>query len=150
MDSCSLAFFPFCVIDLVKFGLFVDINLQGKMKTMLSAISILLFVGIIVESAFFYNYYLKTTRSANDRNLPPESNGQAKKPGSVSKGCEYRVAIEILDPISVAKRESKLARIVTDLAPNLITKEVYKRVQKEVNESMNQRGIESKVTVITI
>ncbi len=110
---------------------------------MLYAVSIFLFVGIVVESAFFYNY-VKATRPARDCDLLPESNVRA------DKGPEYRVAIEILDPISVARRESKLARLVTDLAPTLITKEVYKRVQKEVGESMDQRGIESKVTVITM
>jgi hypothetical protein len=62
--------------------------------------------------------------------------------------AEYRVSIEIIDPISLANRESKLARIASNFAPDLITKEVYKQLQKEVMLVMEKRNIKSSVTII--
>lgn len=114
---------------------------------MVYALLTLMAAGIIVESAVFY-HYVKTHRPPGDGEFFPESDGRPVKP--VSKGSCYRVAIEILDPVSIARRESKLAGIITGLAPNLIVREVYKRVRKEVARSMEERGIESRVTVITV
>jgi len=114
---------------------------------MVYALLALLAAGIIVESAVFY-HYVKTHRPPDDGELLPESDGRPDRP--ISKGSCYRVAIEVLDPVSVARRESKLAGVITGLAPNLIVREVYKRVQKEVARSMEERGIESRVTVITV
>jgi len=64
-----------------------------------------------------------------------------------SEKPEFRISIEVIDPIGLANRESKLARIATGIAPNFVTKEVYKQVRKEIILIMKERGVDANVTI---
>lgn len=64
-----------------------------------------------------------------------------------SQKPEFRISIEIIDPIALANRESKLARIATGIAPDFVTKEVYKQVRKEIILIMKERGVDANVTL---
>ena len=80
----------------------------------------------------------------------PESNaGERTNPLSVSGNPEYRLVIEILDPIAVAKSESVLALFASEIVPGIVTREVYNQVRSEVILAMKERGIETDIRVIT-
>jgi len=56
---------------------------------------------------------------------------------------ELRLIMKINDPLGLAKKESKMARMFSGLAPELIKKEVYKRIGQEIIESLKDRGIDN-------
>jgi len=75
--------------------------------------------------------------------------GETSNPLFVSGNPEYRLLIEILDPIAVAKSESVLALFASEIVPGIVTREVYNQVRSEVILAMKERGIETDIRVIT-
>lgn len=52
------------------------------------------------------------------------------------------LTLKVLNPIAVAKRESRSARVLADKLPVMIRKMVYQEVMKELEEEMVERGID--------
>jgi len=52
------------------------------------------------------------------------------------------LTLKVLNPIAVAKRESRSARVLADKFPVMIRKMVYQGVMKELEEEMVERGID--------
>lgn len=65
-------------------------------------------------------------------------------------GDGMRVAIEIKDPISLAKRESFMGKAIGDIAPAIVKKKVYEEIQKGAILELKQQNIEAKVDIINI
>lgn len=57
------------------------------------------------------------------------------------------LTIKVLNPLKVAKRESRSARIVAPHMPVTVRKLVYKQVMRELGMELSQRGIESEINV---
>ncbi len=57
------------------------------------------------------------------------------------------LTVRVLDPIGLAKRESRSARVVADHMPAMVSKRVYQQVMKELGEELNARGIEAEMAV---
>ncbi len=55
--------------------------------------------------------------------------------------------IRLRDPLEVAEKESKLAWTVTGIAPNLVTREVYRQVREESLVMLARREIDADVLV---
>lgn len=55
--------------------------------------------------------------------------------------------IRLRHPLEVAEKESKLAWTVTGVAPNLITREVYRQVREESLIMLAKREIEADVLI---
>jgi hypothetical protein len=55
---------------------------------------------------------------------------------------ELVITLRVLDPISLAKRESRSARVLADKLPVMVRKMVYQEVMKELEEEMAEREIE--------
>ena len=62
----------------------------------------------------------------------------------------YLLSIEIKDPIGIAQKESRLARMLTEHAPNFIIGQVYQHVRKEIKETMKARGIDATIRTISL
>ncbi|MDX1755032.1 MAG: hypothetical protein R3175_03130 [Marinobacter sp.] len=60
---------------------------------------------------------------------------------------EMFLTVKVLDPIEVAKRESRSARVVADRLPVMVTKMVYQRVQEELEQEMADRDIRVKLKI---
>ncbi|SDW65674.1 hypothetical protein [Marinobacter mobilis] len=60
---------------------------------------------------------------------------------------EMMLTVKVLDPILVAKRESRSARVVADRLPVMVTKMVYQRVMQEVAQEMEQREIDVEMKI---
>jgi len=60
---------------------------------------------------------------------------------------EMVLTVRVLNPIEVAKRESRSARIVADHMPVTVRKLVYRQVMKEVGMELAARGIDSDINV---
>jgi hypothetical protein len=67
-----------------------------------------------------------------------------------SNAASYLLSIEINDPIGLAHKESKLARMLTEYAPNFIVGEVYRHVRKEIKKTMKERGIDATIRIISL
>tara|TARA_R110001583_G_scaffold12390_3_gene55091 strand:+ start:4120 stop:4422 length:303 start_codon:yes stop_codon:yes gene_type:complete len=52
------------------------------------------------------------------------------------------LTLKVLNPIAVAKRKSRSARVLADKLPVMIRKMVYQGVMKELEEEMVERGID--------
>jgi hypothetical protein len=51
------------------------------------------------------------------------------------------LTLSVQDPIAVAKRESRSARVLADRLPVMVTKLVYQEVMKELQKEMEERDI---------
>ena len=57
-------------------------------------------------------------------------------------GVELVLTLKVLDPIAVAKRESRSARILADRLPVMVSKMVYQEVMKELEQELQEREID--------
>lgn len=55
---------------------------------------------------------------------------------------ELVITLRVLDPIALAKRESRSARVLADKLPVMVRKMVYQEVMKELEEEMIEREID--------
>ena len=55
---------------------------------------------------------------------------------------EMVITLRVLDPIALAKRESRSARVLADKLPVMVRKRVYQEVLKELENEMAEREIE--------
>lgn len=61
-----------------------------------------------------------------------------------------RMVVEVLNPIEVAHRESSLAKLVSNTAPNVVVKKVYERVVRETIEEMKKKNVEANVSLLVL
>lgn len=54
---------------------------------------------------------------------------------------ELVLTLRVLDPIALAKRESRSARVLADKLPVMVRKMVYQEVMKELEEELAERDI---------
>lgn len=54
---------------------------------------------------------------------------------------EIVLTLRVLDPIALARRESRSARILGDRLPVMVTKLVYQEVMKELEKELEEREI---------
>ena len=52
------------------------------------------------------------------------------------------LTVKVLDPIAVAKRESRSARILADRLPVMVSKMVYQEVMEELEQELREREID--------
>ena len=118
------------------------------------AINSILIAAVIAISLFFYRYSVRTSKvvaklqeDIGELQRRLKTAGIVESP-LVSERPGYQLAIEIVDPIEIAKRESALARYVNRIVPDLLTREVYKQVQSELSLALKERGIETNMRII--
>ncbi len=63
---------------------------------------------------------------------------------------DLRVMIRIKDPLGLAQRESKLARVAASPAPNIVKRKCYEQVARETYDEFQVKGIETEVKVVTV
>ncbi len=116
-------------------------------------INSILVAGIFILIRIFYQYEKKTSTLIDKiKKDAKELRQQIKmgEPETDDPKPDFRVVIEVVDPIALACRESKAARFVTDIAPVYLTREVYKQLQKEFILAMKEREIDANVTLISV
>ena len=55
---------------------------------------------------------------------------------------ELVLPLKVVDPIALAKRESRSARVLADHLPVMVRKMVYQEVMKELEQELEERDIE--------
>jgi len=55
---------------------------------------------------------------------------------------ELVITLRVLDPIALAKRESRSGRVLADKLPVMVRKMVYQEVMKELEAELTEREIE--------
>ncbi|QSP93837.1 hypothetical protein LPB19_11580 [Marinobacter salinisoli] len=60
---------------------------------------------------------------------------------------ELVLTLRVIDPIGLAKRESKSARVLADKLPIMVRKMVYQEVMKELQQEMSERNIPVKMHI---
>lgn len=68
-------------------------------------------------------------------------------PSHLEKEPDLVLTLKVLNPIAVAKRESRSARVLADKLPVMIRKMVYQGVMKELEEEMVERGIDVEMNI---
>lgn len=101
------------------------------MDYVLLTVSIALFVvsGVILRQIQLQRYALQALIKEYDIQEP------ANDP-------EMVLTLRVTDPISVAKRESRSARVLADRLPIVVTKMVYQEVMKELDQELRSREID--------
>ena len=59
----------------------------------------------------------------------------------LAKDPELLLTLKVLDPIALARRESRSARLLSDRLPVMVTKLVYQEVMKELQKELEERDI---------
>lgn len=75
----------------------------------------------------------------------PAQGTSAPAGGEIWAGPQIR--IRILNPITLAERESRLARLLSRSAPGVIRRIVYERVAPELSEELAERGVEVQLRI---
>ncbi|MBU2875093.1 hypothetical protein [Marinobacter salexigens] len=65
----------------------------------------------------------------------------------LDKKPELILTLKVLNPIDVAKRESRSARVLADKLPVMVRKLVYQEVMKELEVEMVERGIDVELNI---
>ena len=60
---------------------------------------------------------------------------------------ELVITLRVLNPIALAKRESRSARVLADKLPVMVRKMVYQEVMKELEEEMTEREIDVEMQI---
>lgn len=60
---------------------------------------------------------------------------------------EMVLTLRVIDPIGVARRESRSARVAADHLPVMVRKRVYEQVMREVGAELQERDIEAEMKV---
>lgn len=101
---------------------------------------LLLSIALIGVAGFLFwqvreqRHTLQVLMEATDQN-EPQSNP------------EMVLTLRVVDPISIAKRESRSARVVADRLPVMVTKMVYQEVMKELDEELRARDIDVEMSI---
>ena len=64
---------------------------------------------------------------------------------ALSREPDLLLTLKVLNPIEVAKRESRSARVIADKLPVMVRKMVYQGIMKELEEELAERGIEAEI-----
>lgn len=51
------------------------------------------------------------------------------------------ISVEVLNPLELASRESRLAKAFGALTPDLVQREVYKHVYERMNQQLQEQGV---------
>ncbi len=76
---------------------------------------------------------------------PADDSAGALAPAAQPPGLEC--VIRLHDPLQVARQESRLATAFTGVAPNLLSREVYRQVREETLVLLEKRNIGADVQV---
>lgn len=60
---------------------------------------------------------------------------------------ELVITLRVLNPIALAKRESRSARVLADKLPVMVRKMVYQEVMKELEAEMTEREIDVEMQI---
>lgn len=72
---------------------------------------------------------------------------ESDKISDLEKEPDLILTLKVLNPIAVAKRESRSARVLADKLPVMVRKMVYQGVMKELEEEMIERGIDVEMCI---
>ena len=67
--------------------------------------------------------------------------------GDSEQEPELVITLRVLDPIALAKRESRSARVLADKLPVMVRKMVYQEVMKELEAEMSEREIDVEMQI---
>ena len=121
----------------------------------MSILVFLLSIGILVAIWYLHNYVadMKLILMDYERELADLKN-YFKQGTEVPKNDppipKYKLTVEILDPIGLAKRESSMAKVAGDIAPHIVNKEVYAQAKEETIKELQRRNVEAKVDIIIV
>ncbi len=111
------------------------------MTTFLLILSLLLviFSGLLCWLVFRQKAVIDQIMEANEINKD-DITGPGRDP-------ELVITLRVLDPIALAKRESRSARVLADKLPVMVRKMVYQEVMKELETELTERDIEAEMQI---
>ncbi|WP_100640645.1 hypothetical protein [Marinobacter salexigens] len=72
---------------------------------------------------------------------------QVDPSADLKKEPDLILTLKVLNPIAVAKRESRSARVLADKLPVMVRKMVYQGVMKELEKEMVEREIDVELNI---
>ncbi len=124
-----------------------------NLPVLLTALLALL-LGVILHYWFALRKGLKAAQSeiSHLRNLLGKSDerGDSVERNEKIDQPYIRMVVEVTNPIEVAHRESGLAKLVSNTAPNVVIRKVYERVVRETIEEMKKKNVEANVSLLVL
>lgn len=131
-----------------------NVNIENiNVEVILIGLSIACIVLLIASAAAFFGLWrarkqLARLGSALDELAKDYDRAGSEVGAFMSDIAGSRVVIEVLEPMSLARSESRFAGPVSGVAPNLILQRVYATVASEVRTELKDRGVKARVRVM--
>lgn len=103
-------------------------------------LAIIAFVVLTGSCGYLYWALLKQKKALSEALARENNRFRDSEP-------EMMLTVKVLDPVSVAKKESRSARVVADRLPVMVTRMVYQRVMQEVAQEMADRDIKVEMKI---
>lgn len=104
--------------------------------------------GLIVAGLCFYVLGLMGRVDQEVTSLLTELGTEEAVPGpSLSETEDTQLIINILNPIEVARSNSRLGGIAGSVAPGMVTRKIYRQMGEQLKAQLAEHGIEAQVTV---
>lgn len=135
-----------------RFATTADLAAQrsGTMAPMTTVIAVIAFSLSVVLAAACGVLWLRT-RSLDRRALELRAEADRLSPVGVLPvalpGGRRIITVEILNPLSVATRESRAGGVLGTVAPALVTRIVYDQARRQILEGLIEEGVEAEVRV---
>lgn len=67
---------------------------------------------------------------------------------ALAQGPDMALSIEILNPLELARANSRIGSSLAGVAPGLVRRRVYQTVSREVAVELEERGVQARVELI--
>lgn len=110
---------------------------------MYQLIGILLCFNVLLILVVFLRHWAieKSFRKLKKLSKELEQNKSKSQPGNL----RYRMVVEVSDPLGVAQRESKLAGLIKNTAPDIVIRKVYDQVVERTIKQLKKEDVEADV-----
>lgn len=94
---------------------------------------------LIAAFAWLFIQFRQQARSLQEAR---ESLARLSSGDAPAREPELMLTLRVLDPLALAKRESRSARLLADALPSTVRRMVYQQVMDEVGAELREREIE--------
>lgn len=113
---------------------------------------------VLLVNLVLLGYGLLQLKRLQERLVAIDSDAQSTlaqvQPAAQALGAQLQqqaptiIAIEILNPMEIAKSRSKLAGPLSSFSPNLIRNRVYDQASEIIKVQLSEQGVEAAVSVV--
>jgi len=103
-------------------------------------------LAVLVVQAYMR---LRGMRARVNRLAADLDNADAEVQRALADTGGRRLVIDVLNPLAVARANSRVGAQVAGVAPGLVRNRVYEEIQRELGEQLSERGIDAEIEIVS-